>query len=463
MKRTKLSFACIGIAALLLTACEKKNDPTIPDAFPKKHLIEEFTGQGCGYCPNGMDCISDYIANDTNWIVVLHHYGYQPDKFSVAGSKTVTTNLGVSGAPSMTIDRAKTNYGNGKAVVFHPGYLPYTGRTQFETTTYASVNIRNAYDPDTRELTVTVSGDIAAADYPDLYLTVLVKESGMIDTQADYYKTYEGWQQFRHTNAVRAFLSDPTGDPVYVSGKHYSQDYTLTLNSKWEADNCMVVAFLSEDFKPVVQAEQCPVVAGTKGGADILHGGIKAVPVPDYYPEPGADKGTKDYSGLEADTLTAAQAQYQTGNGYVLWQLQAYNANAVLKVDNTDCIPFAMVYFFTELGQTTIQAGTYPLNNTFQPGTAYAGLRDDEKMLIDGSSFYYTSLSYFKQGYLVPSAQWLIVDGTLTIDADGWKLDGHARNGSEVHLVGTTPIRNGGKLSAPAKNKTEPKKSIFNS
>ena len=45
-------LALIGLSALLLTACEP-NTPQEPilDSYPKKHLIEEFTGQDCGYCP----------------------------------------------------------------------------------------------------------------------------------------------------------------------------------------------------------------------------------------------------------------------------------------------------------------------------------------------------------------------------------------------------------------------------
>ena len=76
MKRINL-FAIIGLASLAFTACNEPSGP-IPESFPKKHLIEEFTGQDCGYCPYGMDCVHDFAGNDSNWIVVLHHYGYSP-------------------------------------------------------------------------------------------------------------------------------------------------------------------------------------------------------------------------------------------------------------------------------------------------------------------------------------------------------------------------------------------------
>ena len=88
-------FLYLFLAATLawgMTGC-KQDDPVNPDpdpqpepeplptAFVKKHLIEEFTGQDCGYCPMGMDSVHAFVGDDPNWIVVLHHYGYQKDHF----------------------------------------------------------------------------------------------------------------------------------------------------------------------------------------------------------------------------------------------------------------------------------------------------------------------------------------------------------------------------------------------
>lgn len=246
----------------------------VPLSFPKKHLIEEFTGQDCGYCPGGMDAIHEFMGNDTNWVLILHHYGYMADHFSVSGSKKITGALGVSGAPSASIDRKKTKTPAGTTLVFHPGYLPNVDKEQFDSTTFASVHIANTYDPATRELNVTVSGEADTVGHKQLFITVVVKESGMIDYQADYDLASGGWTEFRHCNAVRAFLTAPKGDSLFVTNQAYNEVFSITLNDNWEPDNCSVVAFISETFKPVVQAEQRPVVEGTAGGNDIVHGGI---------------------------------------------------------------------------------------------------------------------------------------------------------------------------------------------
>ncbi len=439
MKR--LFIALLSLAALTFTACNTNNpDGPIPDSFPKKHLIEEFTGQDCGYCPYGMNCISDFTANDTNFIVVLHHYGYKQDHFTVSGSKTITNTLGVNGAPSLTIDRAKTKTENGSQTVFHPGYLPKTEKAQFTTTTYASVEIENNYDAANRQLNIKVSGALATQDHPALFLTVLVKESGMVDYQSDYYYSFEGWEEFRHTNAVRAFLTDAKGDEVSVKKNRYSTEYTLVLDENWVAENCMVVAFLSEEFKPVVQAAEKPAVAGTKGGADIEHGGIKAVPVSDFYPEPSATAAPKDYSGVDADSISYALVYSELVGNLKEWVIMAYEENANVKVGGTRCVPFTYIYLYTEASATEIATGTYELNNSRTAGAALAGYRDDAQQQIDGSIFYYTSRNYLKQGYLDPRATWLITDGTVTLTEEGWEVVGHARNGSDIHIVGTTPV-----------------------
>ncbi len=459
MKTYRLfAILALGSWLLVLPSCEPKPEPepeVIPESFPRKHLIEEFTGQSCGYCPYGMDCVHDFMANDTNYILVLHHYGFAADHFSVAGSKTITSALKVSGAPNITIDRAKTKSSNGTNVVFHPGYLPTVSKNQFETTTYASVNIRNAYDPATRELRVFVSGVLCKEDYPDLKLTVLVKESGMIDYQADNFATYEGWQEFRHANAVRAFLSDnPKGDPITIKAdRHYEEQFVIDLKSTWNAENCMVVAFLSEEFQPVVQAAQKPVVEGTRGGADILHGGVTAVPVADYYPEPNATSGPADYSNNKSETFTTSYAYYEQfpDYGVTMWTIQAWNKESIVTVNKTQCIPFANLIVLAPYNATpTLPTGVFPVNATAQAGTVIAGYRDDAKVTIDGSMLYFTGLNYFNQGYLDPQAQWLIADGEMTITDQGWTLSGYARNGAAINLEGSALV-NQGSANAPSR------------
>lgn len=470
MKRY-LFIAFSGIVLWVFTGCkpDDHNQPEepkvqdtvrVPSAFVKTHLLEEFTGQDCGYCPYGMDCVHDFVKDNPNWIMVLHHYGYQRDHFTVNGSQKITNNLKVNGAPTITVNRSTTRTSGGISVCFHPGYLPEVNRSQFDDSTYVGLNLTTTYDASTRNLIVDVNGMVVKQDHPELKLTLLIKESGMIDYQSDYYKTYEGWEEFCHVNAVRAFLTNPLGDEIVlerdtqkcyapIEPMFFNAQYEFTMSENWLPENSSVVAIVSEDVKPVVQAAQQPIVG--QGGADIVHGGIKAVPVADYYPEPGADIGPHALTGQDEIVISNAQGFYTpyAAFGFMHWQIQAYNTYTTYNVNQTACVPFLMLDLFTDINATTIPAGTYEINGTLQPGTVNAGYRDDENVEIAGSTFYLTSLSYFNQGYLVPAAQWLIVDGTLQINKQGWSLNGHALNGTEINLVSSTPIVNGGPANAP--------------
>ena len=261
-----------GEESRLVTVHYNNGGEPRPTSFVRKHLIEEFTGQGCGWCPGGMDNVHAFMADDPNWVLVMHHTF--TDNFTVSGSNVIAGRLGVGGAPYVTVDRAKTNYGEGSATVFHPGYLPYTNKGQFDTTTYASIELENRYDSMTRELKVKVSGLVLDTTKTNLKLTVIVKESGVIALQYDFVNG--NWPKFCHTNLVRSFLTSATGKTFALdSTQHYELELTATLNTKWVPENCMVVAWMAENFKPVVQVAELPVVEGTTGGADIQHGGIK--------------------------------------------------------------------------------------------------------------------------------------------------------------------------------------------
>ena len=418
------------------------NENAPQSSFPKKHLIEEFTSMSCGYCPYGMDAMSEFIANDSNWILVMHHYGFAKDKFSAPGGEKIANNLHIGGAPSACVDRTPIKVGKTSSLDVHPLDLLEVGKTPFETTTYASIKIENTYNATTGGLHIHVSGVVAREDAPKLFLTVLIKESGMIAAQSDYIGSFEGWKEFRHVCAVREFVSENVGDSISLDAKgRYDVHYNTVIDDKWVPENCMVVAFLSESFKPIIQAEQKPVVNGTKGGADIQHGGITPVPVSSYYPEPANSNGPSYYSGLEADTMLTVNAYSEEENGLKYWQIQAVNGKKVITVSGTKCLGFANFYLVTAAGLDTIPYGTYPLVRTEQANTAIAGNRDDAKQLIDGSIFYYTSQSYFKQGYLDPAAQWLLTSGNVVIDADGWKIEAQSLNGSTVKIYSAAPFK----------------------
>jgi hypothetical protein len=249
----------------------------IQSSFPRKYLIEHFTGDQCGYCPSGMFSMVEYIQQtSTPCIWVSHHYGYNQDEYTIPESAKIASACGVSGAPNMAMNRTKIT---GTAIAFHPGFLVEDGMAETiadkcDTTAEASVMIDHTYDAATKQLHVTVSGLVANTNVEEYLLTVIIKENGLIGKQADYYYSWKekGYKEFMHPCVARDVIStSQLGDTVKVTNHRYSQSYTYTIADKWVPENCCVVAYITPlNKKPVINAEETPLVAGTTGGAEYL-------------------------------------------------------------------------------------------------------------------------------------------------------------------------------------------------
>ena len=270
----------IFISLLLLVAvCMSAQE--IPSSFPRKYLIEHFTGDQCGYCPYGMYSIMEYTASTTTpCIWVSHHYGYNTDEYTISESAKIASTCGVSGAPNMAMNRTKVQ---GTAIAFHPGYLVEDGMDEIiankcATTAEASVVIDHTFNAETRELNVTVSGQVANTTTNEYLLTVLIKENGLIGKQADYYWSWKtnGYKEFMHPCVVRDLLTvSQLGDTVKVENQAYSKTFTYTVSEKWVAENCNIVAYITPlNKKPIINAEETPLVAGSTGGTEYQPFGI---------------------------------------------------------------------------------------------------------------------------------------------------------------------------------------------
>ena len=114
MKLYKIALIALVAVGLALPGCKSKDDPEpIPESFPKTQLIEEFTGQACGYCPMGMDEVRAYMDANPNYILVMHHT-YYTDNFTVAGSKEIAAAMLVNSAPQACIIRSPGSSWSGR-------------------------------------------------------------------------------------------------------------------------------------------------------------------------------------------------------------------------------------------------------------------------------------------------------------------------------------------------------------
>lgn len=176
-------------------------------------LVEQFTGQDCGYCPGGAEVLKGAIAgmkNPEKVIWVAHHFGYREDSFTLDESVIIGTNLGVEGAPSCAVDRMVVDFAPGQSdLCWHPGYATTDLLEELvKTPGLATINAVRDYNADTRKLSVNVTGTSLLRD---AYITVLVKQSGIVARQSN------GGSNYVHNNAPRLFLTGANGDKLNVA------------------------------------------------------------------------------------------------------------------------------------------------------------------------------------------------------------------------------------------------------
>lgn len=411
---------------ILLCATLVASAQEVPSSFPRKFLIEHFTGEDCGNCPDAMAAMVEYIQNTTTpCIWVSHHYGYYDDEYTIPENAKIGKTCELAGAPNMAMNRTKMT---GKNIAFHPVYLIEDGFSELiamknDTVAEASVVINHTYDAETRELNVTVSGQVANTEVTEYLLTVLIKENGLIGKQADYYASWKqaGYKEFLHPCIVRDVLcADALGDKVTVENQAYSATYTFTMPDNWVAENCCVVAYITPTSKkPVINAEEVPVVEGTNGGAHYLPFAITEAKEP------------TNVKTLKFDTIALSKPS----DDKLMLQLIA---SSNTRGNNNEPVKMVINLEFNTT-DTVVPIQTLEILDGNEFNTFTAGQVDIETQTFSGSQMAYYLAADMEQ----LRHRWRIRSGQVAMDEKGgFVATGKICNGKNFSITCTLPEKN---------------------
>lgn len=414
------------LTSLLLLVAVMASAQEVPTSFPRKFLIEHFTGETCGNCPTAMASMVEYIkASTTSHIWVSHHYGYGEDEYTIPESTKIGMASAVNGAPNMALNRTKIM---GTTIAFHPSYLVEDGMAELieskcDTTAEASVVINHTYDAETRELNVTVSGQVANAEVTEYLLTVLIKENGLVGKQADYYASWKqaGYKEFLHPCIVRDLLcADALGDKVAVENQAYSATYTFTMPNNWVAENCCVVAYITPTSKkPIINAEEVPVLEGTDGGARYLPFAITEAKEP------------TNVTKLKFDTIALSKPS----DDKLMLQLVA---SSTTRSDTYGPVKMVVDLEFNTT-DTVVPLQTLEIKDGNTPNTFTAGQVDLATQTFSGSQMAYYLAADMEQ----LCNRWRIRSGQVVMDNNGgFVATGKICNGKNFTITCTIPNEN---------------------
>jgi hypothetical protein len=252
---------------------------------------------------------------------------------------------------------------------------------------------------------------------------VIIKENGLIGAQADYYWSWKtaGFREFLHPCVARDVISEnQLGDTVLVTNQAYSKTYTYTVSDKWVAENCCVVAYITPlNKKPVINAEETPLVAGTTGGAEYLPFGITETQAPTnanklQFDSLALNKVADDKLAVELVAKSSTRSDVY-GPLKLAVYLEFNTPDSILPTDTLD---------FVEGNEL----------NTFSTGTVD----------IVGQSFAGSHLAYYLAADMETLCHiWRIKSGKFLLDQNGgFFSSGKLDNGKNFSITCTLPEKN---------------------
>lgn len=221
-------------------------------------LLEQFTSQKCGYCPNGASIMKANIAgmNDPDkitWIAYHPATGGFADVFGLSESEKVLSACNVNSFPSGSVNRLQLPYGdNGASVLSWYFGSPSTSDLNdfVSEPAQSTLKLERTFDAGTREVTLKVSGKCRTDMKDNIYLTAIVLQSGMIAEQTDYYAQGQTQSNYSHDHAPRVYITSSAGDKVTTDEEgNFSVTLTKTIpesvgNFECVLDDMEIAAFV---------------------------------------------------------------------------------------------------------------------------------------------------------------------------------------------------------------------------
>ena len=262
MKNIHLSFGkkymILPLMAFALTfASCKKDEPisdcsvsdnsgnsgsSVPTSFTKKVLMEEFTGEWCGFCPDGSSIMKAIITANTGKVIAASVH--QGDFLAISHYSTLNGFLNVSGFPRSAVNRTP---GQGTTGGSQDGLLVYSrgnwnANVDRELTKVAQCGLK---------LETTVSGTTAEikvhcaanTDLSGVKLTVYLTEDGIPESNPGAQAgTGPG---YINDEVLRAYISNGTGDDIDLSSSELAiKTFSGIDISGYDIANLKVVAFI---------------------------------------------------------------------------------------------------------------------------------------------------------------------------------------------------------------------------
>ena len=220
-------------------------------SYPRRVLVEEFTGEECTNCPRAAMFLHQALYQDgyaAATVMMAHHSGYNPDFLTFRPSDLDYEwffNSDRVYAPALMLDRvAQENSWGIMSPCVDPESAAFIGMAIAYTQQRPS---RVFIDLDAQlsgnELNVTVSGGRTSAfGLTPPRLTICLVEDHI---EQRNQVSMSQWPEFEHMGALRA-INTTWGEVITWQGDLFSTTCTFALDDEWNRENLRLVAFVHD-------------------------------------------------------------------------------------------------------------------------------------------------------------------------------------------------------------------------
>jgi thiol-disulfide isomerase/thioredoxin len=235
--------------------------------FPiRKILVEDYTGQTCGNCPEAAEILHKIKEDYCEHIIPLAvhvgffavpdpAHGFPADYRTEAGNELGEFFENDNALPNGLVNRAEFN----EKIVLNRDEWRSAVDVLFSLLPDLTIEIESSYDENTNEISVKIISEIRTIIPEDVNLAVYLAENNIISPQKDYSADPSYIENYVHNHMLRKAVNGAFGEKIASSlaaGDIITKNYTFAANSEWVPENCEIVAFISyTDTKEIIQAE----------------------------------------------------------------------------------------------------------------------------------------------------------------------------------------------------------------
>lgn len=245
----------------------------------KKILLEKFTSAGCPGCPWGGYILDSLAQADPNIIpVAIHlHDQWHVDRMAFPEGDTLIAHYRWA-QPTVMVDRIKFSDQQNIALI-NPFWKPKIDERKLDPVA-VSIGANSTYDANSRQLDVTVLGEVLDGMTGDVRVNAYVVESPVSGTglgwdQLNGYDNNVGHPlyglgnpitNYQHKWVCRDMLGGPWGQTGVIpnpapANTLFSHTFTTTLDTAWNDINCYLVVLVQrynsdENLRTIVNAAQ---------------------------------------------------------------------------------------------------------------------------------------------------------------------------------------------------------------